>query len=281
MSSAARAARPGFTLTDANAGAVARICARLDGLPLALELAAARMRVLSVDQIAEGLSDRFALLTRGRRGAPTRQHTLAGCIDWSHQLCTPTEQRLWAQFRCSPGSFDLPAAQHLCAGELSATECLDVLCALVDKSILVRTEHEDRFRLLDTLREYGQAQLGDTELHRMRQRHADWYQQLSTQAGAQWFGPDQLQWLHRIGAEMPNIREALQFSLADDPATALQMTTNVCLFWQIRGMLSEGRQWLDLALSATAPTPTPLRIRGLHYAVMAAAQQGDLPAARH
>ena len=279
----ASAGMPDFALTAANAGAVGWICARLEGLPLALELAAARTRVMSVEQIAADISDRFALLTRGRRGAPTRQRTLAGCIDWSYELCTATEQRVWARLSVFAGSFELPAVAHLCAGLLSATECLDVLCALVDKSIVVRAELDQRavrFRLLDTLRDYGQAHLSYLELHQMRRRHADWYQQLSTQAHAEWFGPNQPRWLARASAEMPNIREALRFSLSDDPMVALEITNNVFTFWYVRGMISECRQWLDLALNATASTPAPPRIRGLYHAVIMATVQADLPAAQ-
>ena len=112
----AAAALPGFVLTEANAGAVEQICARVEGLPLAIELAAARLRALSVAQIADGLSDRFALLSRGRRGATGRQLTLAGCIEWSYRLCTATKERLWAQLSVFAGGFDLPAVQHVCTG---------------------------------------------------------------------------------------------------------------------------------------------------------------------
>ena len=278
----ARTALPDFALTEANAAAVTRICARLEGVPLALELAAARMRVLSPDQIAEGLSDRFALLRRGRRDAPARQHTLASCIDWSYQLCTDAERRLWARLSVFAGSFDLPAVQHLCAGQLSATECLDVLSALVDKSIVVRTEQAAptmRFRLLDTLRDYGHALLDSSEHRHMRRRHAEFYHQLSCDAYAETLGPRQRQWLERIGLEMPNIRESLQFSLDDNAVAALEIATNVYYFWHIRGRFGEARQWLDLALAATTLQPMALRIRGLHYAVLAAGHQGALDAA--
>ena len=279
----AGAALPGFRLSEANRDAVARICARADGLPLALELAAARVRALPVEQIAAGLSDRFALLTRGRRGAPTRQHTLAGCIQWSYQLCTATEQQLWAHLSVFAGSFDLPAAQHLCAGVVDATDCLDMLCALVDKSIVNRAEPaagEGRFKLLETLRDYGTAQLDAGQSHQLRQRHAGWYRHLFSQAWDEWFGPRQTDWLHRLNAEIPNIREALQFSLTTDPAAALHIATDVRPFWLLRGMLSEGHRWLDQALRATPHEPTPLRIRGLSNAAVVGALQRDLKAAR-
>ena len=278
----ARVVLPGFALTQANAAAVARICTRLEGLPLALELAAARVRAMSVEQIAEGLADRFALLARGRRGAPTRQRTLAGCIDWSYQLCTSTEQQLWAQISVFAGSFDLPAVQFLCAEQLGSGQCLDLLCALVDKSILIRTEtsdHTARFRLLDTLRDYGRAQLSPTESDHMHRRHADWYEQLLTHAAAEWYGPQQVPWLHRLSTEMPNIREALQTRVNDNPVAALHMMTYLRPLWLLRGMFSEARRWLKLALDATTPAPTALHIRALHDVALIADAQGDLSAA--
>ena len=284
----ARAAVPNFTFTAVNAAAVARICARLDGLPLALELAAARLRALSVEQIADGLADTHALLAHGRRGAPTRQQSLTGCIDWSYHLCTQAEQQLWQQLSVFAGSFDLPAAQHVSTDDPTATadlhagQCLDLLCALVDKSVLIRTEDQGavRFRLLDTLRDYGRAQLTDIAYHALRRRHATHYEQLLDRASAEWLGPHQISWLQRLTWEMPNFREVLQFNLADSPARTLPMTPGMLRIWIPRGMLSEARRWLDLILTATSPQPTPQRIHALYVAAEVAALQGDLPAAR-
>ena len=277
----ARTAVPGFTLTEQNAAAVARICSGLEGLPLAIELAAARLRAMSAAQIADGLSDRYSLLSRGRRGAPTRQQTLSGCIDWSYWLCTQTEQRLWAQVSIFAGSFDLPAAQHLSAETLTAGQCLDVLCALVDKSILMRTEQhgEIRFRLLETVRDYGKAHLSATEQQDLPVRHAEYYRQLTGRAAAEWFGPDQVEWLQRITSEMPNLREALKFSLSADPATALAIVTALRPTWTTRGMLCEGQRWLDLALAAASQEPSLERIAALCASADIANQQGDLPSA--
>ena len=278
----ARAALPDFVLTVANAREVARICARLEGLPLALELAAARSRMLPLEQIAEGISDRFSLLTRGRRGAPARQHTLAGCIDWSFRLCTATEQHLWTQLTVFTGTFDLPAVQHMTAAELCRADCLDLVSALVDKSIITPAhQHQtDRYKLLDTLRDYGRTRLADTDFDQLRRRHAAYYQQVLAQARAEWFSDRQIYWLGRIEAEMPNIREALRFSVTDSPPAALQMAIDVRPMWQLRGMFSEGRQWLEMALSATTPEPTPLRVLGITYAIAFPIMQGDLTVAR-
>ncbi|MCV6986830.1 protein kinase [Mycobacterium shinjukuense] len=253
----ARATVAGFALTEHNATAVARICSRLDGLPLAIELAAARLRAMSADQIAEALSDRYTLLSRGHRGAPVRQQTLAGCVGWSYELCSRAEQELWGRLSVFAASFDLPAAHHICGPDVTAGEYLDQLSALVDKSILMRTEHQEtaRFRLLDTLRDYGAARIGPPEKAQLQRRHAHWYRQLVSDARAQWNGPHQIQWLHRLIQELPNIREALQYSVVDDWAAALEMTTALYPFWDARGMLSEGQRWTDLALSAARGSP--------------------------
>ena len=279
----ARAVQPDFSLTAANAAVVARICARLEGMPLALRLAAARVPLLSVAQIAEGLSDRFALLTHGRRVTSTRQHTLAGCMDWSYQLCSPAEQRLWAALATFAGSFDLPAAQHLSATELTGLQCLELMGALADKSILTRDDRDGdtaRYRLLDTVRDYGRTQLAEADHHHLRHRHATYYQDLLAQANDHWRSEQQVRWLNRITAELPNIREALRLRLTSDPTAALQMTAHLYGMWVIRGMHSEGRQWINQALSATAPEPTALRVLVLQCSSLLASMQGDLDAAR-
>ncbi|AXN45552.1 Serine/threonine-protein kinase PknK [Mycobacterium marinum] len=277
----ARAGVPEFRLTHANAAAVARVCARLDGLPLAIELAAARLRALSIEQIADGLADRYHLLSRGHRGAPTRQQNLVSCVAWSHDLCTPTEQHLWAILSVFAGSFDLPAARHVSAGSLLDEQCLDVMCTLVDKSILIRTEHDGqvRFRLLDTLRDYGRTHLSAAEHHQLRHRHADYYHRLAAQAYSDWFGPQQIEWLSRLTAETPNLREALQFCITHEPATALELAANLREIWIPRGMFSEGYRWLDLALTALPPLPSPERIRALAHISEFANFRGNLPRA--
>ena len=279
----ARAATLGFALTQANAAAVARICTRLEGLPLALELAAARMRALSVDEIADGLSDRFRLLTRGGRGVSDRQHTLTACIDWSYRLCTPTEQRLWAQISVFGGSFELAAVAHVCAGQLTAAQCQDVLSTLVDKSILVRTSTDDgaaRFKLLDTLRDYGMARIGSAEeTQRLQRRHLECYQRLSAQAWAEWYSRQQVHWHSRLITELPNVREALQFALTHDPAAALEMATQMRQVWLARGMLGEARRWLELALSAYPIEPGAQRISALGAAALVALWQADVQTA--
>ncbi len=277
----ARAARPGFELDADNATAIARCCARVEGLPLAIELAAARMRAMSAEEIAEQLSDRFGLLTHGRRGALSRRQSLAACVEWSYALCSDVEQRLWCRLSVLAASFDLPTARDICGEDVPAGEFLDLLCALVDKSILIRTEHHGvaRFRLLETLRDYGSGRLTDSERLRLSRRHARWYHRLLADADAEWFGPQQVAWVLRLTREMPNIREALQFSLTDCPATAVDMTAALRWFWVNHAMLSEGCQWASRALAATAAEPSLQRIRALFTAAHLTLQHGDLATA--
>jgi non-specific serine/threonine protein kinase len=271
-------ALPGFTLTVDNKTAVAKICNRLDGLPLAIELAAARLRVMSVDQILEGLADRYALLTRGNRGVPNRQQTLGWSIGWSYDLCTPAERRLWCQLSVFTGSFELQAAQHVCSTDFDGQDVLDVLSSLVDKSILSRTAPDGivRFRLLDTLRDYGRQRLQDADQYvALRRRHANWYGQLIEDVAAEWFGPRQIDWIRRLAREMPNLREAIDFALIESPHTAVKIVAALWPIWAGLGMVGEGRRWLDRALSAAPPEATPDHVRALASAAMLACMQRD------
>ena len=274
----ARAAMPEFTLTPHNRTVVARICSQLDGLPLAIEMAAARMRLMSPEEIADGLSDRYGLLSQRRRGTPTRQQTLVGCIDWSYDLCTPAEQHLWSRLSVFAGSFEMLAARDICGDDMPDAECLYLLGSLVDKSILIRSERDGavRFRLLETVREYGRARLAQEDDLFLCRRHAAWYQKLTTQADTEWFGPQQLQWVRRLPVEMPNIREALQFSLTDDPGIAVDMIAALRRFWVFHTMLSEGCEWAARVLAALGPEPTSQRVRTLFTAAHALQTRGDV-----
>jgi len=275
----AAAALPDFQLTDDNRPIVARICSKLDGLPLAIELAAARLRAISLKQLLERLDDRYTVLTRGSRGAPARQQTLAWSVGWSYDLCTPAEQRLWGQLSVFAGSFELEAAEDVCESD----ELLDLLSALVDKSILIRTEANDvvRFRLLETLRDYGKERIERTDDYlALRRRHLDWCLRLARDAAADWFSPRQVQGLQRLDREARNIWEALEFGLTDSPETALEMIGAIHPFGIARGRLTMTRSWLDRALAATAPEPTIERIQALFGAAMLAGLQGDVPAAK-
>ncbi|MBY8856819.1 protein kinase [Nocardia sp. CA2R105] len=281
----AAVAVPGFVLTDDNVAAVTEICRRVEGLPLAIELAAARLRALSPQQILERLTDRFALLTRGSRNAPSRQQTLRWCIDWSYSLCTAAEQAAWTRLSVFAGSFELDAAQQVCRRDLDGEELLDVVSALVDKSILIREESESvvRFRMLGTLRDYGRDKLEDAgELVDLRRRHRDWCLELAEAAEADWSSPRQLDWIARLNREQPNVREALEFSLSDDEAgsdAGLSLVAALRLFWFARSQVAEARYWLDLALVGSAAVATGARAKALQGAAMAADIQGDSAAA--
>jgi predicted ATPase len=278
----AAAALPGFQLTEDNQATVARICSRLDGLPLAIELAAARLRAMSAEQILARLDDRYTLLVHGNRGAPPRQQSLTWCIDWSYDLCTPAEQRLWAELSVFAGSFDLEAAEDVCGGELAPGVMVDLLAALVDKSILIRSESNDqvRFGLLDTLRDYGREKLEQTEAYlTLRRRHLDWYRRLIAGMEADWFSSRQVHWLKRIGAEKHNLREAWKFALTDSPPTLLAMCAGFYQYALGIGFLSEMRQWLERALTAAPVAPSEDRIKALHGAAVIAALQGDVAVA--
>ncbi|MDG3012899.1 protein kinase [Rhodococcus sp. D2-41] len=287
----AAAASPGFALTDDNAETIARICAQLDGLPLAIELAAARLQVLSPEQILDRLTDRYTFLSQSGRRVPSRQQTLRLCIDWGHDLCSPAEQQVWAQLSVFAAGFDLDAAEYVCRFHSDRDELLDVITALVDKSIVLRSAFgaEVRFRMLETLRDYGREKLQDGgEFVATCRRHRDWYRRLALDTEAAWIGPDQLARIARLGQEQPNLREALEFALTADGAVeadgtdteaALQLSTALFGFWLARGLLGEGRHWLDRALAQGPARPTTLRAKALNRQITLVELVGDHAAA--
>jgi predicted ATPase/DNA-binding NarL/FixJ family response regulator len=277
----AATAAPGFALTEDNIQAVMGICHRLDGLPLAIELAAARLRVMSPEQILERLTDRYTLLTRGSRSAPTRQQTLRLSINWSYDLCTAPEKLAWGRLAVFAGTFDLDAAEQVCSPSLSQDELLDTLTSLADKSILIRERDGSaiRFRMLETLRQYGFEKLERTgETVVMRRIHRDWYEWLAFDAEADWISPRQLEWITRLKKEQPNFREALEFSIDDDPAAGLRIATTLYWFWLSQGAYSEGRKWLSRLLARESGPPTVEWVKGLYCAGAMANVQDDIGA---
>ncbi|MGY4784356.1 ATP-binding protein [Rhodococcus opacus] len=279
----AEAAAPGFVLSESNRATVTLICQRLDGLPLAIELAAARLRVLSPQQILDRLTDRYGLLTAGSRGAPARHQTLKLSIDWSYDLCEPVEQQLWARLSVFAGGFELDAAESLGTGLLAREEVLDVVARLVDQSILIREEAGTvaRYRLLESLREYGYQKLREMgEEAALRRRHRDWCLQLVKQAEEEWIGPHQLAWITRLEQEQPNMRDALQFCVTepgeDEAEAGLQIAAALHTLWLTHGLLSEGRCWLDRVLAHHSGQPTTERIKALSANAALAAIHGDL-----
>jgi predicted ATPase/DNA helicase HerA-like ATPase len=279
----ATAVSPSFQLTESNASAVARICAMLDGIPLAIELAAVRLRSLSVDQVQQRLEDRFQLLTAGSRTAVPRQRTLRSLIYWSYELCTAEERVLWARASVFAGDFDLAAAEAVCAGaDVPAEDVMDILDGLIDKSILSTTEQDGalRYRMLESLRAFGLESLATSDdRSEMLRRHRDYYARLAAEASEQWFGPDQVSWFTRLQAEQANLRIALEFCVTepDEAPAGLALAANLWPAWIAGGKLSEGRHWIDRAL-VLAPEPSRIRGSALWVAAWAASFQGDIAA---
>ncbi|WP_432930432.1 LuxR C-terminal-related transcriptional regulator [Microbispora sp. CA-135349] len=277
----AAAVVPGFHLTADNKDAVVELCRRLDGIPLAIELAAVRLRALSVDALLERLDNRYGLLASGSPTLAPRQRTLHALVDWSFQLLSPPERTLCSRVSIFPGHFDLAAVEAVCTGGgIEQHDVLDLIDALLDKSLLLREEHEGqvRYRMLETLREFGRHRLeGPGERRALARRHRDHYLRLVERAVAEWFGPAQLTWYTRLRLELAHLRAAMDFCL-DEPGeaeTGLRMAA--LLFdplWMPNAFYSEGRYWLDRLLKA-APALTAVRAEALCTAAHLAFMQAD------
>jgi predicted ATPase/class 3 adenylate cyclase len=278
----ARAADPSFTISDDNASAIVEICERLDGIPLAIELAAARVRALSPKQIAERLDDRFRLLTGGSRTVMPRHQTLRAAIDWSFDLLPETERSVLWRLSVFSGAFSLEAAEAVCAGPgIESYEVIDHVTRLVEKSLVNR--QGDRYRLLETVRGYARErslEAGDAE--GAYKRHRDWYLEFVRRAAPAFFrGPESATWLDRLEAEHDNLRTALSWSLNETggASAALELASGLWRFWEIRGYLREGRQWLEKVLAVTTSDTSMARTDVLTAAGILAAAQGDHAAA--
>ncbi|MDI3405225.1 LuxR C-terminal-related transcriptional regulator [Streptomyces cavernicola] len=280
----AAAVARGFRLTDANRGQIARLCHRLDGIPLAIELAAVRVRALPLEEILRRLDNRFRLLTGGSRAALPRHQTLRTATDWSHELCSGPEQILWRRLSVFAGEFELTAAEQICAGEdLSEDDVLDCLIGLVDKAIVLRVESDDvyqsdaeshdvsesdgraRYRMLDTLREYGLERLQAAgEEHTYAARHRDHCLALAREFGLNWLTGAQAPRMRAMWRERPSLRSALEFCCADprEAAAGLEMATALWGLWLGMGRIVEGHYWLGRLLPL-CPEPSPVRMRAL------------------
>ena len=246
----AQAAVPDFALTQQNSAAVSELCRRLDGMPLALELAAVRLRGMPVEELLIRVADRFRALGTART-AVERHRTLRATVAWSHELCTPAEQRLWAELSVFPGSFCLAAAQRVC--EPGAGETLG---RLAGKSI-VQFSAEDpdfdggRYQMLDTMREFGAELLDADATRRVRVRHRDYFLELAERAAAGSMTAKQPAWLRCLGAQTASLRAALGFSFTEpgEAAAGLRMTRLLLPYWQMTGQFTEGRRWHERALA--------------------------------
>ena len=273
----AQASSPMFTLTQDNATAIAAICRRLDGLPLALELAAARMRVLTPTELLARLDQALPLLTGGARDLPERQRTMHQAIGWSYRLLNPAEQALFRRLSVFAGGWDAAAAQAIGGGtDPHDTDILDVLSGLVEHSLVVSeatAEGTTRYRMLETIRAFGQEQLAATaESGAVRQRHAALYLSLAESAEPELRGPEQGAWLRRLEMEHPNLRAALTWAIEsshpEHREQGLRVAGALWLFWFVRGHDAEGEAWLDRLLAASDDLPSAARARALFAAGM-------------
>jgi predicted ATPase/DNA-binding SARP family transcriptional activator len=263
----ATAVLPTFTLTDQNAAVVTQVCRRLDGLPLAIELAAARVKMLRVEQIAARLDDRFHLLAGGSRTALPRHQTLDALIDWSYDLLTPAEQRLLRWLAVLAGGFTLDAVEAMCAGE-DEGDGLELLAQLVNKSLVAiirKPEQEARYHLLETIRQYGWAKLDEAgETGPAQARHLDYFWQLAETAEPLLYTTEQIVWLDRLEAEHDNFRAALAWSLETpdgDLESGLRLVTALAGLWIMRSHFREGHRWLELALAKRHGAVLPVQAR--------------------
>jgi non-specific serine/threonine protein kinase len=284
----ARAVQPAFALGPANASALAAVCARLEGLPLALELAAARVRVLSVPQILEHLNDCFRLLVGGSRTAPARQQTLWAALDWSYRLLSPAEQVMFRRLAVFAGAWNLKAARAVCTdGVIARAEVLELLTSLVDKSLVIVSEHDGRarYRLLEPLRAFGGQQLAaQRELEQVQERHAAFCVCTAEQAATELVGSSQAMWLNDLESQHDDLRAALRWAQEHgDVETGARLAGNLGRFWDLRGHLTEGRKWAEafLALGScpSSAKECAYRLKLLRMTSGLALAQGDLAAA--
>jgi predicted ATPase/class 3 adenylate cyclase len=282
----ARAANATFSLTNENAPAIAEICARLDGLPLAIELAAARTRLLSPQAICSRLSDPLKLLTGGARDLPERQRTLRGAIAWSYALLDEDEQILFAKLAVFSGGCALDAAETICEPDSdSSVDILDGLSSLLDKSLLRQEEGEGgepRFVMLETIREFARERLQISgNAAKTRKLHAEYFLALAEQGESKLRGPEEAMWLERLDVEHDNMRAALSWALERREAeVALRLGGALWLFWFVRGYHSEGRRWLQEALAVDEPGSPVSRAMALAGVGWLAFEQGELDRAQ-
>jgi len=281
----ALAVQSSFHTDSRNAGAIVSICYHLDGIPLAIELAAARVRSMSVHDINERLDERFRLLTGGARTALPRQQTLRAALEWSYNLLSAAERALLCRLSVFSGGSTLLAAEQVCCGAgVDAPEVLDLLTALVDKSLLLMEERQTttRYRFLETVQQYARDRLREEDQEPpWRTRHLGHFLALAEEARPQLQGKDQHAWLDRLEAEHDNLRSALKHASLPgaDPVIGLRLAAAMSLFWGARGYFTEGRGWLSAMLAAVPDgSADAIRATALNGAGILAWQQGDFAA---
>jgi predicted ATPase/DNA-binding winged helix-turn-helix (wHTH) protein len=283
----ARRANPNFSLSKENAESVAEICRRLDGLPLAIELAAARARIISPKSILEKLENRLQLLTGGAQDLPARQQTVRATVQWSFELLGEDEKRLFRRLAVFAGGFTFDAAEAVCGSNESKEnqiKVLDAVTSLLDKSLIVQkaqTNGEPRFRMLEVVREYALETLETSgEAQEIRRRHAAYFLALGETAEPLLQGGESDKWLENLEEEHDNLRAALQWSLENHTETAVRLAAALRFFWIFHGHLTEGRQWMQSALEPFDHISTTVRIKLLNGIGVAARNLGDYETAR-
>jgi predicted ATPase/class 3 adenylate cyclase len=282
----ARAVKPDFEVTNESAPAVAEICVRLDGLPLAIELAAARIKMLPPRAMLNRLSSRLKLLTGGARDLPERQRTLRATIEWSHALLDQGEQMLFARLAVFSGGRTLEAIEAICDAEGDLPmDTFEGVSSLLDKSLLRQEEGpngEPRFVMLETIHEFAREKLGESaEAEEIKRLHAEYFLTLAEEAYPELRGPDQLKWLERLEAEHDNMRAALTWALERKEAeVALRLGGALVWFWSVRGYYGEGRNWLEEALAIDGRVSPEVRAKALAGAGDLASEQGDYDRAK-
>ena len=264
----ANSSDPNFNLNEHNGSLVVQVCQRLDGIPLALELAAARLRVLTLDQIASRLDDRFSLLASGSRTAMPRHQTLRATVDWSYDLCSESERVVWRRISIFANGFTLDAAEAIVGdGSVPQSQVLDLLGALVDRSLVVTDVSKDvaRYRLLSSIQEYGRIRLGESgETQALRDKHRNYFVAFAERAEPELRRGEQAQWLDRLEAELDNLRAAMDWSLESDQGeTALRICGALANFWLSRSHISEGLMSIAKALAVSAGQ-TAMRAKALN-----------------
>jgi len=276
------ARRPGFAVDAGNAPMMAKLAQRLDGIPLAIELAAVRLHAVPLERLLDELDRRFEVLTGGSPGALPRHQTLRATIDWSFALCTPAEQRLWARLSVFAGGFDLEAAEQIGSDHHTTPEDVpDLVVGLVDKSVLLADRGNGvRYHLLDTIRDYGRMQLPPDELAALRARHADYYHALAERLRFDLLVPDQVERYRTLQLELPNLRIAMDSCLRqpDGADEELRTATTLWPYWVAAGAFTEGRRWLRRGLD-DVHQPGSVRLAALWADSLLALLQGDLPTA--
>ncbi len=285
----ARAALPRFRLNERNATSVVQICRQLEGIPLALELAAPLVKVLSPEQLARRLGDRFLLLRGGDRAAPTRQRTMRASIEWSYDLLSEAERTLLRRLSVFAGGWSLEAAEVICAGpkpggqNLQVDHVLGGHIELVNKSLVQKNEQPGvaRYSMLETVRQFAAELLAKSgEEGQLRQRHARLYLALAEQTEPELRGSQQVTWLARLELEHDNVRAALGWLMDREPEAALRLAGALWQFWMMHGYSSEGRRWLEAALAQRGAAAPLTRAKALHGAAVMTFEQGDIAAAR-